>query len=258
VNVVAAGHRLEYEWIGPKPDDATTLVFLHAGLGSVSSWRGYPAEIARATECSALVYSRAGYGRSDPIIPPRPLSYMHHEGEVVLPEVLDALHVRDAILVGHSDGGSIAIVHAGTGRSHPRVRGLILEAAHVFCEDLSVASIEKDREEFLHGDLRARLVKHHGENAEGAFWGWNRAWLDPKFREWNLEDYAAKVTVPTLVIQGEDDPYGTIAQVDSIERHVKGPVTRLMLPRCAHAPHRDAKEATRKAMIDFVLKVRSA
>jgi pimeloyl-ACP methyl ester carboxylesterase len=253
--VIVSGHRLELEWHGPTPDQATTLVFLHEGLGSVSTWRDFPATIAADTGCGALVYSRLGYGRSDPVVPPRPLTYMNEEGLFALPALLDALNVVRAILIGHSDGASIAIVHAGSARSLPRVRGLVLEAPHVFCEDLAVESIAKAREAFLHGDLRARLARHHGENVEGAFFGWNRAWLDPGFRAWNLEEYVAQIVVPILVIQGEDDPYGTLRQVEAIERGARGPVSRLVLPRCGHAPHRDQRETTRAAIVEFVRRV---
>jgi pimeloyl-ACP methyl ester carboxylesterase len=247
--VVAAGHRLEIAWHGPKPEHAPTLVFLHEGLGSVSAWRDFPEKLARATSCGALVYSRWGYGRSDPVTLPRPLGYMHDEGREALPAVLDAMDVRRAILVGHSDGGSIAIVHASSAPA--RVEALVLEAAHVFCEDVSVASIAAARDAYLHGDLRARLAKHH-DDVDGAFWGWNRAWLDPEFRAWNLEGFLAGVRVPTLVIQGEDDPYGTMAQLEAIARGVRGAVERWIVPKCGHAPHREQEEATLERMTRFV------
>jgi pimeloyl-ACP methyl ester carboxylesterase len=244
----AGGHRLEAVWHGAAPDAAPTLVFLHEGLGSVSTWRDVPEELARRTGCGALVYSRLGYGASDPVAPPRPLSYMHDEAEL-LPEVLDAAGVQRAILVGHSDGGSIAILHAGSERAG-RVRGLVLEAPHVFVEDLSVASIAAARDEYLHGDLRARLARHH-QDVDGAFWGWNRAWLDPGFRSWNIEAALPDIRVPILAIQGADDPYGTLLQIDAIERRAPGPTERLILPECGHAPHRDQRAATLDAIARF-------
>jgi pimeloyl-ACP methyl ester carboxylesterase len=154
--------------------------------------------------------------------------------------------------VGHSDGGSIALVHAGTERAFPRVRALILEAPHVFCEDLSVASIAAAREAYLHEDLQGRLRKHHGDNVDGAFWGWSRAWLDPAFRAWSIARYLPRIRVPVLVVQGEDDPYGTLRQVDAIERGVPGPVARAILPACGHAPHRDARDETLAVMARFI------
>lgn len=245
--MIARGHRLEAVWHGAAPDAAPTLVFLHEGLGSVSTWRDVPAELAARSGCGALVYSRIGYGASEPVSVPRPLTYMHDEAEL-LPDVLDAAGVRDAILVGHSDGGSIAILHAGSSRS--RVRGLVLEAPHVFVEDLSVASIAAARDEYLHGDLRARLARHH-RDVDGAFWGWNRAWLDPGFRSWNIEDALPGIDVPILCIQGADDPYGTLAQIDAIERRAGGPTERVILADCGHAPHRDQREATLEAIVRF-------
>lgn len=253
----AAGHRLETVWHGPPPEDgAPTLVFLHEGLGSVSAWRDFPAKLAEATGLGALIYSRWGYGQSDPVEVPRPPSYMHDEGSVTLPAVLDAAGVRSAILVGHSDGGSIAIVHAADPSSAPRLRALILEAAHVFVEDISVASIVAAREQYVRGNLRARLSRHHSD-VDGAFWGWNRAWLDREFRAWDLRPLLPHVTVPTLIVQGEDDPYGTLAQVDAIERGVGGLAERWTLPKCGHAPHREDEAATLARMAAFVNEVTS-
>jgi pimeloyl-ACP methyl ester carboxylesterase len=242
--------QLEVHWHGPGAAEAPTLVFLHEGLGSAAQWRDFPARLAEATGCGALVYSRAGYGRSESVAVPRPLTYMHHEGEVVLPALLDALSVQRAVLVGHSDGASIALVHAGTPRANPRVKGLALLAPHVFCEDLSVRSIAEAKVAYERGDLRARLAKYH-DDVDAAFWGWNRAWLDPEFRKWNLEAYLPAIRVPVLVIQGEDDPYGTLAQVDAIERGAKD-ARRLVLPKCGHAPQKDQPERTFEALRDFV------
>jgi pimeloyl-ACP methyl ester carboxylesterase len=250
--LVAGGHRLEFDWHGPGPADAPTLVFLHEGLGCAASWRDFPADLARATGCGALVYSRAGYGGSDPVALPRPLDYMHQEGWTLLGQVLDAAGVERCVLIGHSDGGSIALLHAATPAASPRVRALVLEAPHVFVEDCSISSIERARDEFVSGDLRERLERRHGRNVDCAFWGWNRAWLDPAFRSWNIEDCLPRVAIPVLVIQGRDDPYGTLAQVDAIERQVAGPVERCILDDCGHAPHRKQEEATRAAMTDFI------
>lgn len=230
------------------PTDGTILVFLHEGLGSVSLWRDFPAEVARATGLGALVYSRPGYGASDPVPLPRPLTYMHDDA-AALPGILDAHGVTSAILVGHSDGGSIALLHASTG--DPRVRALVLEAPHVFVEDLTVRSIAEARDAYLHGDLRARLARHHVD-VDVAFWGWNRAWLDPGFRAWNIEACLPAIRVPMLLVQGREDPYGTLAQLDAIERAVAGPVRRTVLDACGHSPHRDQPDRTLAAIAAFV------
>jgi pimeloyl-ACP methyl ester carboxylesterase len=209
--------------------------------------------MARATGMGVLVYSRWGYGCSDPVPLPRPLSYMHDEALASLPEVLDAARVRSCVLFGHSDGGSIALVFAGSGLPQAeRVRGLVLEAPHVFVEDLSIQSIAAARDAYHGGsDLRERLARHHAD-VEGAFRGWNDAWLDPGFRAWNIEEYLPRVRVPSLVVQGADDPYGTLAQLDAIARQSGAAVKRLVLPGCGHAPHRDRPDEVEAAVVAFV------
>jgi pimeloyl-ACP methyl ester carboxylesterase len=250
-DLVAAGQRLEAAWHGPPPDAAPTLVFLHEGLGAVSTWRDFPARLAAATGWGALVYSRAGYGRSDAVPLPRPLQFMHHEGLVALPAVLQAAGIREAVLVGHSDGASIALIHAGGVPGTP-VRGLVLEAPHVFCEDLTVRSIAAAAERYRAGDLRAALERHHGANVDVAFWGWNGAWLDPRFRAWNIEEYLPAIDVPLLLLQGEDDEYGTRRQLDAIAAGCRGRVERVLLAGCGHAPHRDQAQRSLDAMTDFI------
>ncbi|OGP77672.1 MAG: alpha/beta hydrolase [Deltaproteobacteria bacterium RBG_19FT_COMBO_60_16] len=252
IPLVAGGNRLEFIWHGPGPGDAPTLVFLHDGIGCAATWRDFPAALARETGCGALVYSRVGYGGSDPVPLPRPLTYMQDEGFILLPEVLDATGVRKAFLVGQSDGGSIALLHSSTQRASPRVCGLLLEAPHVFCEEVTLRAIEHARDEYLLGDLRAKLERYHGGNVDCAFWGWNQAWLDPGFRAWNIEDCLPAITVPVLVVQGLDDPYGTLRQVDAIERQCGGPVRRCILERSGHSPHRDQRERTLSTMASFV------
>nr|MDQ3805993.1 alpha/beta hydrolase [Acidobacteriota bacterium] len=170
---------------------------------------------------------------------------------VTLPQVLDAAGVREAILYGHSDGGSIALIHAG-GVGGARVRGLVLEAPHVFVEDISVESIARAGENFARGTLRRALERHHGANVECAFWGWNRVWLDPDFRSWNIEGYLPNVRVPVLVIQGDDDEYGTLQQVESIRRGCRAPVRTLILPDCGHSPHRESPQLTLEAVASFL------
>ena len=251
----AGGHRLEYAWVGPAPEAAPTLVFLHEGLGCVSMWRDFPERASNATGLGALVYSRRGYGASDPIAEPRPVRYMHDEGLQVLPEVLAAAGVRDAILVGHSDGGSIALVYAGADRADqpdaPRLRGVITMAAHVFNEDISVRSIRAAKEAYETTDLPQKLARHHGDNTEGAFRGWNDVWLHPDFLAWNIEEYLPGIRCPVLAIQGEQDEYGTLAQVEAILAGVSGPADKLILPECRHSPQRDQPEATLDAIAGF-------
>jgi pimeloyl-ACP methyl ester carboxylesterase len=244
-------HQLEYEWHGPGPDQAPTLVFLHEGLGCVAMWKGFPAQVAAATGYGALVYSRAGYGSSDPCELPRPVRFMHDEALNTLPQVLDALEIRDAILIGHSDGGSIALIHAG-GIRDARVKGLILLAPHVFVEDLGLDSIRRIRDDFRNGDLRQRLQRYHGKNTDTAFWGWNDVWLNPDFRSWSIEEYLPRISVPVLLIQGDDDQYGTRAQIEAIERGVVGPSQKLLLENCGHSPHLDQFEQTLAAINTFV------
>jgi pimeloyl-ACP methyl ester carboxylesterase len=228
----AGGTRLEAVWHGPPPAEAPTLVFLHEGLGSVSHWRDFPEALAERTGTGALVYSRQGYGKSDSVPLPRPLDYMQREGQHGLPAVLREAGVRDFVLVGHSDGASIALVYAGDNPA-PGLRGVVAEAPHVFCEDVSVRAISAAKDAFEQGDLREKLRRHHGDNVDGAFWGWNRAW-------------------PLLVIQGKDDEYGTVAQLAAISRQMGGGSKVVLLPDCGHAPHRDQPERALREMTDFI------
>lgn len=246
----ADGVQLEYVWSGPPPDRSPTLVFLHEGLGCAALWKDFPERVAEATGLGGMAYSRRGYGGSDPVEVPRPLSYMHEEGLEVLPAVLEAAGIRTAILVGHSDGASIALINAG-GRRDPRVRGLVLMAPHVFNEDLSVRSIRAAKEAYENGPLREQLARWHGDNVDCAFWGWNRAWLDPGFLAWNIEEYLPAIEIPCLVIQGQDDQYGTIAQVEAIRQQVAGPAEVMMLPDCRHSVFRDQSAASLDAIVRF-------
>lgn len=244
------GIRLEAAWHGPPPDATPTLVFLHEGLGCVSLWRDFPARLAQATGLGALVYSRRGYGRSDPVPLPRPVRFMHDEA-LVLEQVLDAAGIPEAILVGHSDGASIALIHAAT-HAGPRVRALALEAPHVFVEDISVASIAAIGREYETTGLPRRLARHHGANAEGAFRGWNDVWLDPEFRAWSIVELLHRIEPPTLVLQGAGDEYGTVRQVAAILGETEGPATARLLPGCGHSPHRDRPEEVLSAMRTFI------
>jgi pimeloyl-ACP methyl ester carboxylesterase len=226
------------------------VVVLHEGLGSVSTWRGWPERLHARCGAPVVAYSRAGYGRSPPVPLPRPLDYMQREARD-LPRVLDAMGVDEAVLVGHSDGASIAIVCAATS---PRVLGLALIAPHVFVEDVTVASIAAARREYEHGSLRERLARHHA-NVDVAFRGWCDAWLDPAFGEWNITEHLPNVRVPVLVVQGDADPYGTLAQVDAIREGVRGPFEAIILAGAAHAPWREREEETTTAVCTLVRRV---
>jgi len=250
----AGGHRLEYSLVHPEAETsaAPTLVFLHEGLGSVALWKHFPSEVVAATGCPALVYSRHGYGKSDKLTGPRNVEYMHREALDVLPEILDQLGIDTPILIGHSDGASIALIHAGAGKRP--VRGVVAMAPHVFVEDITVKSIAEAGEAFRTTDLPERLGRYH-DDVVSTFHGWNEIWLHPDFLRWNIEDCLAGVHCPVLLIQGEDDQYGTAAQVEAIARQVSGPVETIMLPDCAHSPHHSAqKDATVAAIADFVRK----
>ena len=235
VALQVAGHSLDAAWWGPGPDGAPTLVLLHEGLGCVALWRDLPEQLAAATGCGVFAYSRLGYGQSDPVSVPRPLTYMQDEARDWLPAVLEAAGIRRAVLVGHSDGASIALLYAG-GRQDFRIAGLVLIAPHVMVEDMTVAAIERARVAYETTELRSRLQRYH-KDVDGAFWGWNRAWLDPGFRAWRIDDSVAYVRVPILLIQGDADEYGTAAQLTQIADGAYCPVETLLVPGAKHAPH---------------------
>jgi len=235
VPLVLDGRRLEAKLWGEKDPDAPTLVLLHEGLGSVSLWRDFPARLAEATGCPVFAYSRFGYGQSDAAPLPFPLTYMHDEALTVLPQVLTELGLRRVITLGHSDGASIAVIHAG-GMQDFRLRGTILIAPHLFVEDISIASILAARTAYETTDLRRRMMRHH-RNPDNAFRGWNDAWLDPRFRDWRIDEYVATVRVPILGIQGEDDEYGTKAQLDALATEALCPVETHLIAGAKHAPH---------------------
>lgn len=227
---------LEFVRIPARRRGLPVLVFLHEGLGSLALWRGFPAALAERTGCGAIVYSRYGNGYSTALREPRPPSYMHEEALATLPRLLEATDVEDAVLFGQSDGGSIALVFAA---EHPRVvRALVLEAPHLYVEELSVRSIAAIRTEYETTGLRARMARYHAD-VDRTFYGWNDIWLAPEFREWNVESYAARVRAPVLAVQGLDDEYGTPAQIDALARRTPASVDRLLLARCGHSPHRD-------------------
>ena len=244
------GRRIEHERIEVAPAARPTLVFLHEGLGSLAMWRDFPGRAAHATGCNALVYSRYGYGNSEALHGDRTVRYMHDEALVALPALLDLLAVHWPILVGHSDGGSIALIHAG-GTQRP-VAGLVLMAPHVMVEEVSVTSIAAAKVAYETTDLPARLARYHAD-ADSTFWGWNRIWLDPAFRDWNIEAYLPAIACPVLAIQGEDDEYGTMAQIEAIATGATASagVELLKLADCRHSAHKDQTVAVIEAIGRF-------
>ena len=242
--------RLEYRMIGPRPDAAPTLVLLHEGLGCVKGWAAFPQELAAATGTGVFVYSRAGYGSSSPVKLPRPVSFMHEEALDVLPRLLDAIAFRRGLLIGHSDGASIAAIYAGSIQDH-RVRGLVLMAPHFFTEDMGLAEIARTKAAFETGPLRAKLARWHAD-PDNAFNAWCGPWLDPEFRKWELGDELAHIRVPILIVQGEDDQYGTVRQIEMAQQECYCPVEVALLPNARHAPHREAPEATLHATSEFI------
>ena len=244
-----AGRLLEYEWLAAAAPGKPTLVFLHEGLGSMRQWRDFPLRLAQATGCRALLYSRYGYGQSEVLREAKAgVRFMHREALESLPALLAALKVAAPVLVGHSDGASIALIHAGAG--HP-VRALAVMAPHVFVEPVCVSSIAKAKQDFDTTDLAARLGKYHRDPRK-TFHLWADAWLDPEFLHWNIEEYLNGIRCPVLAIQGQDDEYGTTAQLQRIRRGVRGPCELLEFPACGHAPFRDQPEATLAALTRFI------
>jgi pimeloyl-ACP methyl ester carboxylesterase len=232
---------LEVQWVGSADPASPVMVFLHEGLGSVAMWKDFPQQFCDAHGLRGLVYSRYGYGNSTP----RPADerwqpdFMHRQAFEVLPALLAALGVERPWLFGHSDGGSIALLHAA--RFAENLRGVIVLAPHILVEDISVASIRLARDAYLSGGLRERLARYHAD-VDSAFWGWNDIWLDPAFRDWNIEAELAGIACPLLAVQGADDEYGTLEQIEGIAR--KAPQTRtLVLQQCGHSPHRDQPQA---------------
>jgi len=255
--VGAAGHRLFTERIHPGKQALSgrspTIVFLHEGLGSIGQWRDFPAALCLMTGLDGLVYDRWGYGKSDPVSLPRPVRYLHEEALTTLPEVLQKCDVGEAILVGHSDGGSMALMFASI---YPKqILGIVTEAAHVFVEDVTVKGIEEAVQIYRTTDLPERLSKYHGANTDLMFRGWAETWLSPEFRSWNVEEYLPGVTCPVLAIQGVDDQYGTPAQVESITGKVSGPARKLLIPACGHIPHHEARAVVLSEINRFVVDI---
>jgi pimeloyl-ACP methyl ester carboxylesterase len=242
--------RLEYRMIGPRPDAAPTVVMLHEGLGSAAAWGSFPDQIAAATGAGVFVYSRAGYGQSSPGVMPRSTSFMEEEASDVLPRVLDAIGFRRGLLLGHSDGASIATIYAGSVQDH-RVRGLILIAPHFFTEEIGLAEIRRARKSFEAGGLRDRLKAWHAD-VDCAFYSWNEPWLQPAMRGWDITEALGYIRVPILIVQGEGDQFGSLKQVETAQRECFCPVETLVLPGIRHVPQREAPELTLNAVTGFI------
>ncbi|WP_298839896.1 alpha/beta hydrolase [uncultured Roseobacter sp.] len=240
---------LEYACFGPPPAQAPTLVLLHEGLGSVGLWRDFPQAVSNATGMGVLVWSRAGYGRSDTITLPRNRDYMTEEATAGLGPLLDAFDIRQAVLLGHSDGASISVIYAGS-VSDMRVRGLVLLAPHFFVERVGLDAIRTAGEAFTTGDLRQRLARHH-DDPEAAFMGWHDVWTSSEYRNWDICDCIDHLRVPVLAVQCRDDPYGTLAQIHEVETRMYAPVETLILEGCGHSPYLEAQAACLEAVRDF-------
>jgi len=241
--------RLECRMVGPRPGEAPTIVMLHEGLGSAGLWGDFPERLSAATGAGVFAYSRAGYGRSSPAQLPRPVTFMHEEAREVLPKVLDAAGFRRGLLLGHSDGASIAAIYAGSLQDH-RVRGLVLIAPHFFTEDVGIAAIAQAREAYATTDLRQKLARWH-DDVDVAFRSWNDTWLDPEFRKWDITEALGYIRVPILIVQGADDQYGTTRQIEAAERECYCPVEVSLMPGVRHSPHREAPEALLRTISEF-------
>jgi pimeloyl-ACP methyl ester carboxylesterase len=242
--------------IGPAPDQAPTIVMLHEGLGSAALWGDFPEKLQAATGAGIFLYSRAGYGASTPAQLPRPLDYMQIEAIDVLPKLLDAIGFRRGLLLGHSDGASIAAIYAGSHQDH-RVQGVVLIAPHFIVEDVSVASIAEIKKAYETSDLKPKLARWH-KDVDNAFYGWNSAWLEPRFRDWDISEYLAYIRVPVAIVQGADDRYGTMRQIEIARQECYCPVDVTEIVGAGHQPHREAPAVTLDAIADFTKAVLAA
>ncbi|MEE2778580.1 MAG: alpha/beta hydrolase [Acidobacteriota bacterium] len=243
------GARLEYSRTGSGSTGAPTLVLLHEGLGCVALWKRFPALVAAATGLEVVAYSRIGYGRSAPVLLPRPVHFMHDEAQL-LPRLLEALRIERVIVLGHSDGASIALIHAAEAAEPPM--GTIAIAPHVFVEEQALVAIRNAAQRYRQSDLRSRLESYHGTNVDGAFWGWNQVWLDPDFARWRIDDLLPAIRTPTMVIQGDADPYGTLDHLDTIRERSGARVEECVLTGCGHAPQFEQPDETLSAVCEFV------
>ena len=249
--VEAGGKVLEYACYGTSPDEAPTIVMLHEGLGCLARWRDFPEKVAAVTGCGAFACSRSGYGHSDAADLPRPLDYMTREAVDILPELLDRIGLRRGILLGHSDGATIAAIYAGSVIDH-RMRGLVLMAPHFFTEPMRLAEIDRTKQAYDTGDLKERLARYH-RNVDNTFNGWADCWLNPDFASWNVAEVIGYLRIPVLAIQGKDDEYGTLAQIREIEERIYSPVDTVLLDACRHALHIDQTE---QSLGDFAVRLK--
>ncbi|HCJ29413.1 MAG TPA: alpha/beta hydrolase [Pseudomonas sp.] len=245
-----ASARLEYQFVQPVASTSPTLVLLHEGLGSLELWKDFPVQLAEACGAPVLIYSRQGYGRSSPVPLPRPLDYLSVAGPDELEHVLDGLALEQVVLVGHSDGASIALAYAA--RQDPRVRGVVVLAPHVDVEPVSIDGVRRTVKAYARGDLRERLQAYHGDNLDGAFRGWSETWLNPAFAAWNLHGALSHIRVPLLAIQGHDDEFATPAQLERIAREVGGPCQTVLLDHCRHFPQNQARARVLTLITDFL------
>jgi len=244
------GSSIESAWFGPKPSEAPTIVMMHEGLGSLSTWRDIPERLARTTNSGVFVFSRTGYGRSSEATLPRPIDYLHREATQVLPKVLKKIGFQRGILLGHSDGGSIAAIYAGSFQDH-RVCGLVLIEPHFFVEDINIEAIRRTAKDYETTDLRTRLQRHHND-ADKTFRGWLNLWLDPRFKSFDIREELRYIRVPILIVKGANDPYSSIAQIHAAEDECYCPVESIIIPNARHAPHHDQSERTLESIAAFV------
>jgi pimeloyl-ACP methyl ester carboxylesterase len=252
-SIAINARRLECRAWGGSPSERPTVVLLHEGVGCVGMWRSFPEILAAQTGWCVFAYSRAGYGHSDPVELPRPLDYMHREAIDILPRVLDAIGFRRGVVLGHSDGASIATIHAGT-IADSRIRGIGLIAPHFFTEPNGLAAISKIKAQYEAGDLRDRLARYHAD-VDIAFRGWCDAWLNPGFKSWNIEAFIGPVRSPILAIQGQDDQYGTLRQIEALANAVHAPLAAEILQKCRHSPHLEQPNRTLAIVSDFLARL---
>ncbi|CCK81308.1 alpha/beta fold hydrolase [Desulfobacula toluolica] len=242
--------KIEVQWHKQRQKDHPTLIFLHEGLGCAKMWKDFPQRVSQMTSCPCLVFSRFGYGNSDPCPVPWKINFMHKQALSILPAIIKKAQIKDYILIGHSDGASIGIIFAGSPYARG-LKGLITEAAHLFCEPVTVECIQQAKTNYEQHDLKQRLEKYHGKNTKNAFRGWNDVWLNPNFINWNIEKYLKHINVPMLAIQGKDDQYGTVRHIHSIRRHVNHARTCL-IDNCRHSPHLEQPEKALNIITEFI------
>jgi len=256
-HVQTAGCRLRVKRIEPEPGtllkDRSTLVFLHEGLGCIEIWRDFPETLCGSLGCSGLVYDRRGYGGSEMFEGPWPVDYLEMESSTYLPALLKECDIDNAVLIGHSDGGTISLITAASYSN--LVRGIITEAAHIFVEQITIEGIRNAVEAFETTSLKEKFVRYHKEHTETIFYRWANRWLSPEFSNWNIQKDLSKITCPVLVLQGEDDAYGTPAQVEGIASQVSGPVRVKLIPDCGHTPHFQAKDTVLSEMTRFIREI---